>query len=338
MKLRIPTLNTITWYAGTAGVVALVALLVWLFRPNSIDVINHRGIGGSTELTSPITGGPCPGIANRAIAVMLSSDKEARPLSGIGQADIVFEIPVTPNGITRMMAVYQCNDPKEVGSIRSARGSFIPLVQGLDPIYVHWGGERDVEAQLKAHLTDDVDCLIYDGTTCTRKKGIPAPHDGFSTMSLIRAQARALGYAASMSLPAFPHTDTAPPRTNLASLAPDASISWPLGMDVLFHYDPATNTYLRSRGGTPETDATTGAQVRVSVVVVMHTTATFLYDQYTLVQTVGAGPADIYQNGQQVSARWSKPSATAPLQFLNAQGKPVPLVVGGGHDQAISRH
>src|SRR5438093_338635 len=63
---------------------------------------------------SPISGIECENPDSRPIAVMLSSDREARPLSGIGAADLVFEMPVVENGFTRMMAVYQCGKPKEL--------------------------------------------------------------------------------------------------------------------------------------------------------------------------------------------------------------------------------
>ena len=65
-------------------------------------------------------------------------DPEARPLSGIGQADVIIEMPVTPNSVTRFMAVYQCQTPKEIGSVRSAREDFIPLAAGFNTIYAHW--------------------------------------------------------------------------------------------------------------------------------------------------------------------------------------------------------
>ena len=69
---------------------------------------------------------------------MMASDSEALPF-GIGQADMVFEMPVTESGVTRMMAVFQCTHPSEFGSIRSARED-LPYVLGLDVIYMHWEG------------------------------------------------------------------------------------------------------------------------------------------------------------------------------------------------------
>jgi len=328
MKFRIPTftlpkLDAIVWVAGGIAVVVVLVFAVWLIKGTSIIIENRHPVP-----LSSLTGQPCENAENRPIAVMFASDPEARPLSGIGAADMVFEMPVTPNGITRMMAVFQCREPKEVGSIRSARGPFIPLAQGLGTVLVHWGGERDALEQLDNHIIDNVDGLKYDGTeTFYRKSSIPRPHNGFSTLSLVRDRADMLGYASASALLPYPHTSPTPER-NLGSLVTVASVAWPQGMDVAFRYDNVTNTYARWRGGTPEIDATTGAQVRASVVVVMHTDATFIYDQYISMRMTGQGTAEIYQNGRRTSALWKKPTARDMVTFVDNKERPIPFVPG----------
>ncbi|HTP56706.1 MAG TPA: DUF3048 domain-containing protein [Candidatus Paceibacterota bacterium] len=313
-----------TWTAlGIAAAVGIV-FFAWLIRRPTLVVTNKEHIASAT---SPLTGEPCAEATRRPLAVMLSSDPEARPLSGLAEADMVFEMPVTPNGITRLMAVFQCADPREIGSIRSAREPFIPLAQGLNAILAHWGGERDALAQLNAHVIDNIDALIYEGSTYYRKPGIPKPHNGFTTPQLLRARAAELGYAASASIDPYVHTQ-AKPEHNLGSLVSVASVSWPQGMDVSFRYDANSDTYLRWRGGTPEIDALTGQQVSASVVIIMDTDASFLYDQYISVRVTGQGMASIYQDGKVIRATWKKAGPTSMLTFMDAQGHPVPLTPG----------
>jgi hypothetical protein len=322
-KFNIPTLDTAVWIALAIAVLFVGMFLYWIFRGTSITIVNREPTGP----LSPLTGQPCDTAGQRPIAVMLASDPEARPLSGIGEADMVFEMPVTPNGITRMMAVYQCAEPKEIGSVRSARQDFIPLAQGVDAILAHWGGERDALDELNAHVIDNVDALLYEGTTFYRKANIPRPHNGFTTLALIRERADELGYRASTSLPAYPHmTDRG--SLNLGNLADTVAVPWPQGMDVRFSYDQSANTYLRWRGGTPEIDKTTGQQVRVSVVVSMKTTSSFLRDQYISVRTLGTGDATIWQDGRSITGLWKKLTATDTLSFTDSQGKAIPLEPG----------
>ena len=321
MKLRIPTLDTTVWVAIGVAALFVGVFLYWIFHGTSITVFNSQP-SESPKPRSSLTGLPCADARRRPVAVMLASDPEARPLSGIGQADMVFEMPVTPNGIMRFMAVYQCSRPKEIGSIRSARQDFIPLAQGVDAILAHWGGEHDALNQLNAHVIDNVDALKYEGSTFYRKKGIPMPHNGFTTLQLVSERADKLGYRASSSMPAYTHITGSVGR-NLGTLADTVTL-----MNVRFSYDQTGNSYLRSRGGTPEIDVATGAQVRASVVVIMKTTSSFLRDQYISVRTIGTGAATIFQGGRSISALWKKPTATAMLTFTDSQGKAIPLEPG----------
>jgi hypothetical protein len=212
-------------------------------------------------------------------------------------------------------------------TVRSARQDFIPLAQGIDAILAHWGGEHDALAQLNNHIIDNVDALLYEGTTFYRKPKIPRPHNGFTTVPLIWERADQLSYRASTSMSGYQHLSE-PVKRDVAITADTISISWPQGMDVRFSYDEATRTYLRWRGGTPELDATTGEQARASVVITMTTTATFLRDQYISVKTVGSGVARIAQGGVTISALWNKRNATDMLTFTDSKGAPIPLEPG----------
>lgn len=325
MKLKFAKLDPVLTVVLLLACVAVLALLYWLFGSSSLVISNTNP--PSSRTLGALSGTPCDHANQRPIAVMLSSDAEARPLSAIGQADMVFEMPVTPNGITRMMAVYQCNQPSEFGSIRSARGDFIPLAQGLDAILVHWGGEKDALNALNNGVIDNIDALKYEGTTFFRKNGIARPHNGFTSSELLWERVETLGYRATSSIAPYLHQSVNGDR-NLGSLTTTVEQAWPQGMNVRFTYDPTTNTYLRERGNKPEYDASTKSQVHTSVVIAMHTTATFLHDQYIHVQTLGSGVATIWQRGQRISALWKKGRPTDPLLFTDSKGTRIPLEPG----------
>ena len=321
--IRTPSLNTAVIGMLACAVLFGLGALGWFLHTPSIVVTNH--VNGPV---SPLTGLPCADPGRRPIAVMLSSDPQARPLFGLAAADMVFEMPVTPSGITRMMAVYQCGQyPSEIGSIRSARQDFIPLAQGLDAILAHWGGEREALERLNHHIIDNVDALVYEGTVFYRKKDIPRPHNGFSTLALIGAQAARLGYSSAVSVHSYPHQTQRPDR-NLGSLVDRIVIPWPSDMTVEYRYDAATHSYARWRGGEPEIDGATGKQVSAGVVIVMDTDASFLRDQYINVRTMGGGTAALYQNGRRLTGLWSKPTPDDMLIFVDDNGRQIPLAPG----------
>ena len=73
---------------------------------------------------------------------MEAADLSVRPDSGFSDADLVLEMPAITASITRLMPIYVCNDPPEVGSIRSTRHDYIALAAGWDAILTHWGGSH----------------------------------------------------------------------------------------------------------------------------------------------------------------------------------------------------
>ena len=99
----------------------------------------------------------------RPLFVMIENSVDARPQSGLGSADIVYEA-VAEGGITRFGAVYLCGVAKAdtiVGPVRSARTTFVNLASEYNyPLYAHVGGAN---------------CSSADGgKTCTSHKSVQA--------------------------------------------------------------------------------------------------------------------------------------------------------------------
>jgi len=278
---------------------------------------------------SAITGLPCATPARRPVAIMLASDPVTRPLSGLAAADVVVEMPVTPDGVTRLMAVFQCSDPKEIGSVRSARGDFLPLVGGFSALYAHWGGERDALDKLNKKVLDNIDALKYEGSTFYRKKSIPKPHDGFTTLELIFERAQALKYSLITTFSGYPHRDATTKR-NISSIVETITIPYPSPFAVRWKYDKTANQYKRFRNNTAEMDKTAGEQITVSNIIALRTKAEPLRDQYLTVATTGQGEGTLYQDGTSLSILWKKDPAslTSKLLFLDSKGKEVPFIPG----------
>src|SRR3990167_11243831 len=82
----------------------LIVIGLGLSLTHSVEV-NQKASTDLDKMGYPVarlSGVRCANSDHRPLAVMVSSDPEARPLSGISQADMVFEMPVTPSGVTRM--------------------------------------------------------------------------------------------------------------------------------------------------------------------------------------------------------------------------------------------
>ena len=212
---------------------------------------------------SSLSGIRCENSTDRPLAVMYSSDSETRPLSGIGQADMVFEMPVVDVGVTRMMAIFHCAEPGEIGSIRSSRLDFIPLVQGMNAIYAHFGGEKDALDLLNKGVVDNVNGLKYDdGITYYRKKSVPRPHNSFTSYDRLIAKAHDLNYKIQGGTNYYPHEEN-PESDGTLNPPPVFNDEW----RVVWKYDVERNAYKRSRNSKSEIDENTSEQVFAQNVV-----------------------------------------------------------------------
>lgn len=321
-------LNKLLITAGTTVFIFIVTFIVWWNK--EIVINNGISIINKDEMPKSLTTGlDCLSADIRPFAIMLASDPEARPLSGISQADMVFEMPVDPTGITRFMAVFQCEKPKEIGSVRSARNDFISLAASLGAIYAHWGGEHGALAKLDSRMIDNIDALKYEGEIFYRKAGIHPPHNGFTNIDLLTKKAQNLKYDLKNSFSGYPHQDKEP-KKNLSNLTDQISINYPGPHVVNWTYDSKTNLYSRSRGGSAETDKDNDQVVKASVVVVMNTTSKFLKEQYISVKVQGGGESLVYQNGGVISGKWNKDSTQldSKLYFYDNSGKEIQFAPG----------
>ena len=263
----------------------------------------------------------------------MASDPIARPLSGISQADIIVEMPVTLNGITRIMAIFQCEpfgnaqggESFEIGSIRSAREDFLTFVTNFNAIYAHWGGEAGALKKLDNGILDNIDAMKYEGTVFYRKNSVPRPHNGFTTIELLEDKAEDLGYDLNNSFAGFIRDNDRPER-NLSNLANSILIDYASPYNVEWAYDENENVYNRKKGGEAELDRNTGEQVKASVVVLMRTASKVLSVDYISVKTTGEGEAEFYQNGIKTSGVWR--NNNNDLKFYDATGQEMKFVPG----------
>ena len=277
---------------------------------------------------SPITGEKCENYNRRSIAVMLAEDPITRPLSGIGAADMVIEMPVITGSITRMMAIYQCETPEEIGSVRSARHDFIPLALGLDAIYAHWGGSHFALDKLDKGIIDNLDAMINPYNAFWRKSGIPMPHDGFTSSERLINAAEKLGYRLTNKFVGYPHLENAKPKIQTKE---KLTIGFGNNYRVYYIYDPETNTYKRWRTDQREIDKNNGNQAEVSVVIAMRAESRMIEPpDYNDVDVEGEGEAKIYQNGEEIKGSWKKTGvySNSKLTFLNGDGKEIEFTPG----------
>ena len=273
-----------------------------------------------------ISGIKCGNAKARPFAVMHAGDLEAWPLSGISEADLVIEMPVVTNGITRYMSLYVCSEPAEIGSIRSARHDFIPLAMGFDAIYAHWGGSHYALDKLNNKIMDNVNALYLDGSVFFRKPGLPKPHDGFTTIKRLREYSERIGYRLESNFTGYKFYDKEDPIDKNGKI----SIEYPSVYKVDYNYDFEKNLYFRLKGNEPDKDKLTSEQISAKNVVIMFAASRQIEGQYNDMDIEGEGDAIVYQNGWEIKGKWKKDKSDmrSKLYFFNEAGEEIKFVPG----------
>lgn len=334
-----------------AAIFVLLGVGFWLYKSKNVVTINKSSLDG-TKISSAenednkvnigpqnsLTGTQCESYNRRPFAVMYAGDAIARPLSGIASADLVVEAQVISGSITRMMALFTCGSPSQIGSIRSARHDFIPLAQGFDAIYVHWGGSHFALDILKQRVVDEIDALVNPFDVFYRDESIPAPHNGFTSMDRMMNAVEKLGYRTKSNFEGYSFYTDVETKNELAKGDSCASqkkfcsltVPYAGSFRVLYDYDFERNIYSRYRGGKPEIDKLDGKQAEAKNIAIMIAPSHQIEGQYNDIAIEGKGSAIIYQNGREIKGFWQKDAANkqSRLKFFDESGQEIKFVPG----------
>jgi hypothetical protein len=336
---RRSTLNRtwITVIAATAVVLAGAgaALAVSAGKKDRPDAPKKHPAAAAPVVTTapsppcPLTGQPAPGgqVPQRpALAIKVDNYPAARPQSGLNKADIVFEEPVE-GGITRLVAVFQCQAASLVGPIRSARAVDAPILDELsDPLFVHAGGIDPVISIIN-DANDINDDVFTHPQIAFHPAGREAPYDTYTTTGLV------WGINPSDTTPPSPlftYSSAVPAGTPVGAVNIDFSGT----NDNTWNWSPFNDQWLLSIGGVPA-NVTGGARIGVANIVVESVNVTYgpwlenseggLEVQS---QLVGLGPLKVFRNGEEISGFWARSSLSDPTVLTGPNNTPIALDPG----------
>lgn len=319
-----------------------------LFKSKSGKQIN---VGGTSEQAvspanegnvSSISGLACDNWNRRPIAVMQPADVSARPAAGFSDADMVIEMPCITASITRLMGVYICNDPDDVGSMRSSRHDYIALAKGLDAIFVHWGGSHFAIDLLNQGVIDNMNCNNDGGKSagqyCYRKEAtgtMRGVDTGYAKFSSILQGAKDFGYRLENKFAGYPHQAEA--AIDQRGKGGNLRVAFAGPYAAEYEYDRESNVYKRIWGNIADTDRNNGKGLAPKNIVVMIAQSEQIEGQYNNVQigdpwydATDTGEAYYYFNGQQYKGTWKKDKSKADskLFFYDENGQEVKFVPG----------
>jgi hypothetical protein len=287
----------------------------------------------------PLTGVPAPGgkvPQHPALAVKIGNDPNSRPQSGLDDADIVYE-EMAEGGITRYMAVFQCQNAPLIGPIRSVRWDDWNMLQQYGHAILAYSGGIDPWMQVAASLPFIYNAngsifptanayFRYSSSTAPADQG--APYNYYSsTVALWKL---------------FPKVTKPPPQlfkfskavpasaTPVASASVDFSESSP----VVWHWSTTIHKWLRYYDTTPDTDPSGHQFQATDVIIQIVPTSPGPYSESGAdspdveSHMIGTGKAYVLRNGMIEKGTWSRPGPYSITKFTFPNGKPMRLYPG----------
>lgn len=281
-----------------------------IIKNDSVEAINGNKILGRL-------------VAIRPAAVMVENHPDARPQSGLFQADIVYEA-LAEGGITRFLALFQSTDAREIGPVRSAREYFAQIADEWGALYAHVGGSSEVIAQLKnnqyKNLADANE--YYNGEFFPRRKNKLEPHHIFTSTEKLRELIEYRKFSSQAEYLPWKFKEDAP---SSASVISKINIDFSrAGYEAGWEYDATSNSYKRFQYFEPHIDAMSKQQLSAKNVVLQIVKVTPVPKDPLLqvdIDLAVGGRAVIFQDGQAVEASWKKENGRT--RFYNSQNQEI---------------
>lgn len=263
----------------------------------------------------------------RPLAVVVENHPDARPQSGLSEADLIFET-LAEGGITRFLAIFQSQESEEIGPIRSARPYFVDWSLGYDAIFAHIGGSEEALNQIIKQKVADLN-QFYNPAYFWRSNKRYAPHNVYSTTEKIRLGAANRKYNVEKSdIPALTFK-----KDILFEERPESQIfkvNFNYNYAPTYTYNKECNCYLRSYGTVKHLDAN-GKQLSAKNVAVLFSdmgSKKFGNNTYTTIDTIDTGKAYFYIDGKKIDGTWSRTSQQSPIKFFGSDGNTINFNVG----------
>lgn len=288
---------------------------------NSVPLVFYRSLDG-VLVKNADDAHPFP------VGIMIENLPEVRPQSGLSDASVVYEAPAE-GGSTRFLAVFAGpgKNLAKIGPERSVRPYYLEWFAEYNGLIGHAGGSPDALRMIQDYSGyHDFNGIGAAGKYHWRDHGIAAPHNLFTSSELITRALRDQNFT----------TEPAGFRPWLfqdeASLADRPASGQYVrvqfsgkAFEVEYHYDQATNSYLRFNSGVEHKDALTDQQIAAKNVVVQVIPPVLdVGEKGRLTLDVhGTGTAYIFRDGKEVVGTWKKANRTDRTIFSDASGNEI---------------
>ena len=300
---------------------------------------DHAALAGlSTTTGLPFNGVYAP------VLVVIDNAEAAHPHWGVGQADVMYQVPNAGAGATKLLALFADQAPAQAGGVRSARTPSVQVAAGWGAAFAYAGspgkevGDAANVPQMlgdlgyrKAGLSFD---LLGNNTYSERIRGYVGPHNLSAHINEIRDIMIKAGLA--FQPRGFLFTD-APQSSGIPAAyvelqhyGNDAkNFSNPASFSS-FTYDQAAKGYVRanSSGTYVDRDAPDRPIVFANVIVQRTGISGAEGGHVVTKEMVGSGAAEIFIGGRYIAGAWTRSADDSRTVFVDDKGGEIALQRG----------
>jgi len=317
--------------AATTAVVAALALFVSACGGGDSKAATTKrttttAAPTTTTIAPPIA--PLTGLADPtgasltrpALSVKVENTPNARPQTGIDQADVVYE-EVVEGDITRFVAMFNSTVPQVVGPVRSVRSEDPDIVWPVGGIFAYSGGAPVNVDAINAAPVHAVDESAAGGAMVRNQQDQP-PRDAPHNLYGLGQPLFDLGGDPKPPPALFQYLPAgAPPAGGQPVL--DFHVGFQVGYDPTWTWVAASGLWARAIQGEAQ-NVVGGAPIAPANVVVQFTP----YSGEAEARTVDEGDVWIFSDGVMRTGRWVRQDRAQPAKYVDTAGNPILLRAG----------
>lgn len=274
-----------------------------------------------------------------AVAIKVENLPAARPQWGLDKADIVFEEPVE-GGITRFIAVYQCQEASRIEPVRSGRFVDQQILQPLGKtLFAYSGAIQPVIDAIDSpgSLLEDVGAVRASGAY-QRDPTRLEPHNLITSTEALYSAGATFGYPSTTPPPYFAY---GPPP--LGGTPASAIHLWFSGLDeTTWTWGVRSQRWFRSYSDTGPAIQGDNVQVSAANIVILRVNeypTPYVEDETGAhedeLTLSGTGQAYVFRNGFELKGMWQRPSLAQPATLVEANGTKMTLTPGNTWEELL---
>lgn len=275
----------------------------------------------------------------RPIAVMINNHPTARPYhSGLQDAFLVYEMLVE-GGISRMMAIFKDQTTERIGSVRSARHTYLDYVLENDALYVHFGWSYIAEDQIPKLGINNINFLYSNGYWRDKSLGIPTEHTAFTSIEKINEQVVNKNYRNTSTqklLLDYSLDEIDISKKSSAERADKVSLRFSSSNTTSFVYDQEAKVYNRFVNDKAHTDYVTKKQFTTKNIIVTKI-RNYSVDNSILqeLDNITTGAGYYITDGYAAPIKWSKSSRGAQTVYTYLDGNEIKVNNGNTYIEIV---